>query len=797
MMRVLIHQDPFIRLHDESIPWEQRGAWPCAWVNHPDPGPPPFVLAYRKRFTLDRAATVRVHVSADERYELLLDGQRVGRGPERGDPANWFFETYDLTIPAGEHVIVARVWTLGPDMSPVAQMTEHPGFIFAPEGEFTEWLGTGLADWEVKLLTGYDFVHPNPSWGTGYNLVIDAAAFLWDFAQGAGEGWQPVKTLKPGMGRMTGLDFAHHHRLQPATLPAMLDEPRTMGTVRYVGALPDADAVSYNARPVHMVDHLDDEAPVWTALIHEQQPVTIPPHTIRQVIIDLDDYYCMYPEIVTSGGAGSVVKVLWEEALHLHPDPWNAEKGNRDDIDGKYFVGTGDTFLPDGGSQRRFDTLWWQAGRYVALIVQTADDPLTVERFTLTETRYPLANASQFAANDPRLAAIIPYMVRGLQMCMHETYMDCPYYEQLMYVGDTRLEVLVTYAITPDDRLPRKALRMFDSSRVASGLTQSRYPNRLTQFIPPFAVWWVAMLTDYALWRGDRAFVAAMMPGARAIMEGYTRFLNADGLIQGPEGWNFMDWEPSWPRGCSPESPYGVSAMLNWQYVLVLHHYADLETMLGEPALAERARQRAAAIVNCLEAFWNESRGLYADDQAQTVYTEHTQCLAILSGVLADTRRAQIAESLFTADDLGRTTIYFAHYLFETFRTLGRIDALLDRLDLWTDQIKYGAKTPFEKPEPSRSDCHAWGSHPLFHYFASILGIRPASLGFGTVTITPQLGSLASARGVMPHPRGEIAVAVRAENGTLHGSITLPEGITGTLHANGQSVDLHAGQQTF
>ena len=37
-------------------------------------------------------------------------------------------------------------------------------------------------------------------------------------------------------------------------------------------------------------------------------------------------------------------------------------------------------------------------------------------------------------------------------MCAHETYMDCPYYEQMMYVGDTRLEVLTTYAISRDDR---------------------------------------------------------------------------------------------------------------------------------------------------------------------------------------------------------------------------------------------------------------------------------------------------------------------------------------------------------
>src|SRR6185369_12974243 len=141
--------------------------------------------------------------------------------------------------------------------------------------------------------------------------------------------------------------------------------------------------------------------------------------------------------------------------------------------------------------------------RYLEILVQTTDEALTLERFVFRETHYPLELESAFEASDPRLARVMPLMLRGLQMCSHETYMDCPYYEQLMYVGDTRLEVLTTYVATRDDRLPRKALRMFDLSRRTDGLTQSRYPSRFTQIIPPFSLWWVAMVHDYALWRDD------------------------------------------------------------------------------------------------------------------------------------------------------------------------------------------------------------------------------------------------------------------------------------------------------
>jgi alpha-L-rhamnosidase len=111
-MRQLLDQDPFRHLLINDF-WYTRGLWPCSWISATATLVPPFVSAYRCRFTLDHAATIRIHVSADERYELFLDGDRVGRGPERGEPRHWRFETYDLPLVAGKHVLVARVWSLG------------------------------------------------------------------------------------------------------------------------------------------------------------------------------------------------------------------------------------------------------------------------------------------------------------------------------------------------------------------------------------------------------------------------------------------------------------------------------------------------------------------------------------------------------------------------------------------------------------------------------------------------------------------------------------------------------------
>jgi hypothetical protein len=789
-MRTLIDHDPYLHLN-EGKHWREQGLWNCFWLTCPNAGEPPFVTAYRLRFTVAQTDTVRVHVAGDERYELYLDGERIGQGSERGAPHHWFYESYDLPLEAGEHVLVARVWSLGKHGA-IAQMSVHPGFLLGAEGEWSDKLNTGVAAWECKRLDGYSLLSSAPAHWRAGTLQVVGSQFAWGFERGDGEDWTPARKGHPGVGRVVDWEFYQQHLLYPAMLPPMLHEPRQLGKVRSVTAPPSADVDNL---PVRASDHLTKENDTWQAFFAGRGEVVIPKNSTRRVILDLENYYCGYTEFVVSGGSGSSVRMLWAEALY-HKPTREGVKGQRDEVEGRYFIGRGDGFLPDGGAKRTYKPLWWEAGRYLQITIQTGKQPLTLHRFTLYETRYPLEMESHFSASDPRLSSIVTLMVRGMQADAHETYADSPYYEELMYAGDTRLEILTTFMMTRDVRLPRKALTMFDESRLPSGLTQSRYPSRQTQIIAPFAIWWVGMVYDYAQWR-DENFALRFMPGVRATMEAFARWMGKDGLLHAPDGWNTLDWVPNWEGGIPADAVTGVSGLLNWQLVYGLRLAAELEDWLGEPTLAERYRRWGHTLAEKLAGLlWNEERGLFADDLAHKHFSEHAQCMALLSGMVNAAYVPRIAEGLLNDPALERATIYFSHYLFETYRLLGRTDALLARLPLWFDLVANGLKTPVESPEPSRSDCHAWGSHPLFHYFATLLGIRPGSLGFRTVEICPQLGGLTYAGCTLVHPQGEIKADFYADGDELHGTIRLPDGMTGTLHANGQHYDIN-GSLTF
>ncbi|GBC96474.1 hypothetical protein HRbin16_02278 [bacterium HR16] len=781
-MRVLIDGYPFAE-QTKSRPWDERGVWRARWIGYPEPLQPPVVLAFRNRFTVKRDETVRVHVSADERYELYLDGKRIGRGPERGDRHHWFFETYDLSLTAGEHVLVARVWVLG-DLAPIAQMTQPPqGFVLCPqEPDWDDALATGVASWEVKDLDGFLLFSPLGGWFTGAMLKVDGNLVPWGFERGEGDGWQPAQALVHANSMHRG-DRLPEHVLQPATLPAMMERVWQGAKVRFVANL---QAESTANIPIRLAEHLAEETDGWQALLDGKSSLTIPPHTARRVIVDMGNYVCAYPEAVLSGGKGASVRIHWQEALY--EDPRRSVKGNRDEIEGKTFCmvwhlkdGFGDTFLTDGGKGRRFDTHWWRAGRYVEVVVRTADEPLIIDSLTFLETRYPLEPESTFTADDPRIEPVTHIAVRALQMCSHETYMDCPFFEQLMYVGDTRLQVLTTYAITRDDRLPRKALLMFDSSRINIGITQSRYPSRWEQIIPPFSLWWVAMVHDYAMWRDDLRFVRERMPGVRSVMEAHLAHRTDEGLFRCIDGWNYADWVRSWRNGIPPATE-GISGVHNWHLIYTLNLWAQLEEAVGEPELAQRAaRARDELVRIATERFWNEARGLFADDLTHEHFSEHTQCLAILSGCVDTEKQKRIASVLTQPNNLAQTTIYFSHYLFETLRVLGRTDLILKRLDDWYVLTRNGLKTTIESPEPTRSDCHAWGAHPVFHFFATLLGIRPAAPGFREVLIHPQLGGLSEAQGTLVHPRGEVSVRCRREKDRVQVEVMLPAGVKGTL----------------
>lgn len=769
------HPDANIRRHYEI----QK----ANWVWHPEclQRGQSSVLLFKCTFEVVEKAIIKIHVSADNRYELSLDDKLISRGPHRCDEFHWSFSSYELTLEKGDHEFVAICHWLFEE-GPVAQRTiGQGGFIFAADGEFAEYLNTGIGKWEVAKWEGWGFER-NPLeklnyCATGQQFVMNSEMMnrpkVWVL---------PKNLTNPIKDNSTGI-IRPKWKLFPTSIPELIFEPRQIGILRGV------------ANGDYIVSELATNAAIikkWQDLIKNIKPIQLEANTSEKWVIDLEEYYCGYPQIKLSGGTNAVIKILWAEGLYV-PHEKIRDKKNRNEINGKIFHGYGDIIIQNG-QNTTFKPLWWRSGRYLLIEIETKNEPLTIEEFFIIESRYPLENQGLFLTSDKTLEGIVPLMVRGLQSCAHETFMDCPYYEQLMYVGDTRIEMLINYVINKEERLVKRCIEVFDWSRYSTGFVMERYPNWEEQLSLTFSMIWTLVLRDYAWWRDDKKWVQQRMIGMRCMMENLRAYKNEDGLLENLPGWSFIDWVPGWKTGMHPGLEEGPSAIINLFYVLALQNAADLEKEFGESILSQRNIEESKTVIDSIKKlFWNSSRSIFADNFNQTTYSEHAQSLALLANVLEGDEKKKCINGLLHDTDLSRTTVYFSHYLFEALYKIGRADLIDEKLNFWRNMKEIGLKTPLEMPEPTRSDCHAWGSHPLYHYYATFAGIRPSSAGFSKVKIAPQPGKLEFIDCILPHPRGEIKLNLKFTNDLAVGSILLPIGLVGTFEFGIKKIQLQAG----
>ena len=752
-------------------------------------------LKFRKRFSVGKGdGRLVFDVSADERFYLELDGKFVARGPNRSCVENWQYQTYETELSPGEHEMTATVWRTT-DHGPLAQLSWRGGFVLKADGVYDGRLTTGVAEWEVGTLTMMKSIgRDNGVWGTGDQWQVSGTG-IYDAKP---EVWRKAVVVRDPAGcegpRTGGIRTAGW-MLFPTQLPDQTETCITPGRIRAV-----TDRAAFRRRHVYTADETNRTEELDALL--QGRPVTIPAHTRLQAAWDLGDYFCAYPELQTSGGSGARVAWCWTESSRNGGD---GLKGDRNAIVGKSLDGYGDTFVSDGRSCGRFSTPWFRCGRWCRLDIETGDEPLTLVSASLVESRYPLESEGAFSSpQDPSLQDIRRIGERTMRMCCHEMLFDCPYYEQQMYPGDTRVQLEVISALTRDDRIIRRAIELFALSTRDDGMVAFNFPTRGTQEGASYTLCYLCMYGDYVMNHADCGWLRARLPAMRMSLSGLECYENADGLLEDLPGWNFVDWVTEWgPNGMPPGACVGEgpNAELNLFWVLAMRSAEIVERALGNGCQAdywEVKRKRLAERI--VERFWDVERELLSDTPAGRDFSEHAQCLALLGDVLPAGKSERAWSHLVADADLRRTTVYFSYYLFSCYFKFGRGDLFLKRLDLWRGYVAKGLCTTQEEPDKekdgrkveSRSDCHAWGGHPVLFMQTGLAGIRSDAPFFGRVRIAPSPGDLREVHVRHPHPKGFITMDMRFVGGKAVGTVRTP--VPGTFVWQGNETELHVGE---
>ncbi|MFV0415327.1 MAG: alpha-L-rhamnosidase C-terminal domain-containing protein [Chthoniobacterales bacterium] len=748
----------------------------AAWIWHPDCLTKTAFLRFTLEVDCEREESVELQVSADQRFQLFLDGELFACGPDRSDLNHWSVQTYGGSLRPGKHVFTALVWWIAdtafgvpnpePGIAPpMAQVSFRGGFLLAALGDSAPRFNTGRAPWKVEdmtpAVTFEKIAFADVYHDVGPSFIVDAAKWK-----------SPGALVDPVVVRESVLEDNQTGVSRP-------------GWRLETSPLPEQRREIFSGGKIRQSSGGESSVQAWQGLVAAEDALRIEAHTDVTVMWDFESYVCGYPKLEVQGGVGARVSIEWAEALFEEEN----SKGHRDEVEGKKFIGFGDTFISGGGERFEFPTFWWRSGRYLKIRIETGEEPLVLERLSILSTRYPLECESHLESDDTDLEKIAALAVNTMQQGTHELFTDCPYYEQMAYVGDNVTEALVSYVMTGDTRITRRATELFDWSRSFNGLVAERWPNACYQGSATYAMLWPSMLRNHAFWRREPDFIREHLRGVRHLIEELLIYRKEDGLMGRLPGWSFVDWAPEWPGGYPPGHETGDSSVIQMHWLMCLQTAAELEEHFGEPEFSRRLRRFEAEVrEKIIERYRCAETGLFFDDGKGNL-SEQANVLATVLGLRAPSDDPDWPEKL-AARPHARCTVYFTHYLFEAYRLMRREDLFFERLGLWRSFLEYGLHTIPEQPEPTRSDCHAWGAHPLYHFHTTLAGIQPASPGFQTVHVRPLPGKLKFLKGSLPHPDGEIQYDFRFDSGAVEGVIVLPKGVTGTFEVAGVSREL-------
>ncbi|KAM5353550.1 hypothetical protein ACJ41O_000200 [Fusarium nematophilum] len=719
-------------------------------------------------------ASLTVQITADTRYKLYVNSQLAAFGPVKGDANLWFYDEVDISphLHLGENHLAIRVLRL---------------FHGTSYGTSFPRLGSG----GVRIATTVDDAVWSPQirsstlWQTAIDssvaLRIDEAEddflHVYENVSNAGAAsleW--VSTVLLRYQNSTGVTAPW--KLSPRLIPPMRSKKCQFKTIHNIESSLHHDAW----KAALTTPHPDDSDILLPAGTTHQLDLEAPSHTTA--------FICFRFKRPETGGAH--LAVTYSESYEDDPElvPYLRRKGNRRDTS-KSLIGPKDFYTFQGqdgnlqlgyygseATEEIYIPFHWRAFRFIRLSIQVGSSDLTMRGIDIDMVHYPLEvlSSASTSSGDRIMEELYETSIRTLQNCMHDCYEDCPFYEQLQYAMDTRASSLFTYYVSADDRLARQAIVQLHSSfQPRIGLTASRAPSSQLQIIPHFSLYWICMLYDHFLFYADREFVRPLLPVLDAVLDYFHSRINDqfDLVALRNEGgvWNFHDWAEQWrPYGIPPSvTKSGVSTYTNNLYACTLKIAATLQlTCGGRSALADEYSHRASRIVDaakrhCFDGqYFTDSIAAGSDPRVDR--SQHNQVWAVLSGAACGTSAQDLLRRALGTPQGGqslvKTSISMSFYTLRAISVAG--GSLYDDLfagfwQPWRHQLSLGLTTWEEDDVSHRSDCHAWGSAPIYEFLAEVAGVRPAKPGWQELEFAPRLSLYTSLDAAVPfHREGKI-----------------------------------------
>ncbi|MEM6898895.1 MAG: alpha-L-rhamnosidase N-terminal domain-containing protein [Pseudomonadota bacterium] len=778
---------------------------------------------FRRSFELqEHAESSEIHITVDGRYQLFVNGTRVGRGPARCSPLYQRYDTLDISehLKVGTNTIAVLIRVFGRDTSWYEKTEGLWQPVFGDgglwiSGSITKPSGTvGLCtdqDWKCIESEAWQNDTPDANHGLGAIEVLDARKIApkWTEPDFDDVAWDDVQIMEVGgggpesfFGGLVAKPFPQlvSNKLRPLAEEWIAPEAIKWSaqSARMSGAALEDEIYAETLSPLTsckvfgLEDMLSGEG---AALVQTSNGNGV------SILFDFEKLTTIYPVIEIDAAGGEIIDIAVNEKL---PDEWDEGGPAANSRITRVPVLGLDAHLSRYVARKgvqRFERFEWQAVKWMQITIRNADAGIKLLKVGGVQTHYDAETRGRFECSDPFLTKLWETGRYTLQLCMHDGWEDCPSREQRQWLGDATVENLVGHAAFGPDitDLNAEYIRKVAESQRPDGLTQMFAPgNHGTNglLIPDWTLQWILNAGDHLRLTDDLDTIEEIFPAVQKALQWFLRSITETGLVANMPYWHFMDW--------SGVGRAGEACTLNAQLAGAFKEAAFMAKALEMPRVAETYKAAVNKICDALNArHWDARRGIYVDcvdpvsGEQDTRVSQHANAAMILWGNapqdrwpsmidwITDPERitftpappiANEGETLDPETGVVMANTFYSHFVFEALAKAGRLEKVFEFIqDRYGPMIAAGASTLWESFEPTASLCHGFSASPTWQMSARILGVRRSRKG--KIVFNPNLLSLKSASGSVPVLEGDVDVSLKREADGFSATIDAPKAL--------------------
>lgn len=751
-------------------------------------------VQFRTTFHLDAVpASAPLHVTADCKYLLRINGEIVGRGPITSDPKYKQVDPHDAApfLRVGENVIAVLVLQRHEFTSRLWPV--RGGFLLEMQaGEMTVATGAG---WKARQALEYKRDVPLMTHQYGHQEWYDSRLAVegWAAPGFDDSGWEPTVEVPDAAGFWP-------QKLELRAMPQMLREiVRPVSLVGYFSVYSKgipAEELQEPARQIYE-DFLLSSVTCWG-----RENITDPskgPVVFREnmtdgigFVVDLGEEMFGYPFIEFECPEGVVLDLGHGELLSR----------NR--------VQT--VLLPASHSEQRYAERYYSRGgrqrweifdakgcRYLEFHFhylpkdETGASLVKIQGAGFIRSRAPQPVALEFECSDPLLARIFGICRRTAEVKSQDWHICDVQREQNQWLESYQDMLLLQCHGRCE--LVRQMLEAMARAQLDSGYVVSPLPGIWDAPATPdnqwvFSTTWLTFLITFDwLHGGSDPRQDGWLEAARKALDVLWGCLGPDNVLTNIRGDHWVEWSGMdvRPACCGrPVSSQAKVAHYNGMTILSLEGGAGMAEAFGKHELAAEWRRRANILrAGFHQVFWSDDRQAYVDGiydgVPSDIVSQTTNAMAILAGVGDEASRLQLSNVLTdpTRHDVTSCLNSMA-LVHQALESLERDEAVVKEIStIWGRMIEQGATTTWEQvmtPERSTGCCYGFSSHPLNYFVRNHLGIIPLMPGYQEFSFRLNPGHLTSAAGRVPTPQGLIGVSWERAGRGIMATLDIPVG---------------------